>query len=271
MSIRLSTITLAAASVFAITFAAFDAQASNQSGPYSVEIIMNGVAQPVYNHGSQSFIAGSYGSAYQIRVNNQSGRRIEAVIAVDGRDVVTGQPVQPRSHRGYIIAPHSSTSVDGFRSSTASVATFRFATIPESYAWRTGTSWGIGTIRVWIFEERPQIMRHGPMLPQGAPSARSRAHGGSSAAEAAPQAMGTEYGEQRWSPVSYTTFVRSSSRASTTLGVRYNSYEMLAAAGIISPTPYSPVYSPVYSPCAGPYCYPTGQFAPPPPPYGYIR
>ena len=106
------------------------------------------------------------------------------------------------------------------------------------------------------------------MLPQGAPRSAAPGMGGRMSAESAPQAMGTEYGEQRWSPVSYTTFVRSSSRASAALGVRYNSYEMLAAAGIISPLPYSPVYYP----CAGPYgCVPSGPFAPPPPPYGYIR
>lgn len=268
MKLSRPTLILATLLVLTISLTAAEARASNHSGPYSVEIIMNGVSQPVYSQGSQAFVAGSYGSAYQIRVTNRSGRRIEAVVAVDGRDVVTGQPVRPRQHRGYIIAPYGSTSIDGFRSSTASVAAFRFATIPQSYAWRTGTSWGIGTIRVWVFEERRRMVRrHPPMLPNGAPSASARRGGRDMAAESAPQAMGTQYGEQRWSPVSYTTFVRSSSRPQRTLGIRYNSYEMLAAAGIIAPAPYVPVNVP----CGGGYCYPNTQFAPPPPPYGYIR
>jgi hypothetical protein len=237
------------------------ARAEHQSGPYSVEIVMNGVPQPVYAHGAQSFVAGAYGAAYEIRITNQSGRRIEAVVAVDGRDVVTGQPVRPHHQRGYIIQPWASASIDGFRSSTATVAAFRFASIPESYAWRTGTSWGIGTIRVWIFEEEaPPPVVYAPTLPYGgAPGSAGRA--APSASEAAPQAMGTAYGEQRWSPVAYTSFVRSSYRASTVLGLRYNSREMLQAAGII------PMYSPV-QPASWVYPQP-GPFAPPPPNYEY--
>ncbi len=246
------------------TFASNEALASNQAGAYSVDIVMNGVAQPVHLHGGQAFIAGAYGSAYQIRVHNRSGRRIEAIVAVDGRDVITGQPVNPRRHRGYIINPHASTAIEGFRSSTASVAAFRFATIPQSYAWRTGTSWGIGTVRVWIYEENAPIVRHQPIMPYGTgrPRASRSAPGArGDAAEAAPQAMGTEYGEQRWSPVSYTTFQRRSRRANARLGLRYNSYEMLASAGIIAPV-YHPYPTPV---CYGYRC---GQpsFAPPPPP-----
>ena len=72
--------------------------------------------------------------------------------------------------------------------------------------------------------------------------------------------MGTAYGEQRWSPVAYTSFVRARRRANAVLGIRYNSYNALVTAGIISyPTaPYVP------TPCVG-YCYQPG-FAPPPPP-----
>jgi hypothetical protein len=243
---------------------------SHQRGQYTVEVLMNGGAQPVYARDGQSYIAGAYGSAYQIRVTNNSGGRIEAVIAVDGRDVVSGQPVAPRRQRGYIVPAYGSTVIDGFRSSTANVAAFRFASVPESYAWRTGTSWDIGTIRVWIFEEEaPPVVYYPPAMPWGgaAPSARSAAPGAQmdSAGEAAPQTMGTAYGEQRWSPVSYTSFQRSSRRADTVLGLRYNSWDMLAAAGIVTPAPVYPTY-PV---CYGYYC--PGPFAPPPPGYTPYR
>jgi hypothetical protein len=246
-----------------VTVGANEASASHARGPYSVEVVMNGSSQPVYAHGGQSFVAGAYGSAYQIRVHNSSDRRIEAIVAVDGRDVITGQPVDPRRHRGYIVGPYSATTVDGFRSSTASVATFRFATVPESYAWRTGTASGIGTIRVWVFEEEAPVVFHPPVMPwgAGAPRASRAAPGAGASAEAAPPAMGTEYGEARWSPVSYTTFQRRSRRADAHLDVRYNSYEMLAAAGIVAPV-HHPYPTPV---CYGYGCVEPG-FAPPPPP-----
>jgi hypothetical protein len=242
------------------------AEASHQAGPYSVEILVGGVPQPVHYSGGQSFVAGSYGSAYEIRVHNHSGRRIEAVVAVDGRDVISGDPVSPRRHRGYLIGPYGSTSVQGFRTSTAQVATFRFSSIPESYAWRRGSSWGIGTVRVWVFEEsRPVVVPLPRQLPHGAGRPRASRSAPSAdlgmAAEAAPQAMGTAYGEQRWSPVSYTSFARRSRRAQAVMGIRYNSWDMLAAAGIV----HAP--QPIYPACPG--CYQPTHFAPPPPPVYY--
>lgn len=263
MNSKLFVLSLAALTILAW---ASEARAQHQSGPYEVQILINGVPQPVYSHGGQSFVAGAYGAAYQIRVHNRSGGRIEAVVAVDGRDVVTGQPVRPRRHRGYIVQPWSSVGIDGFRSSTASVATFRFSTIPDSYAWRTGTSWGIGTIRVWVFqEEAPPPVVVAPTLPYGgaAPGAPRASRAPSADAESgAPQAMGTAYGEQRYSPVAYTSFTRSSRRASSVLGLRYNSREMLQAAGII-PVYYHPYPQPYPHPVV---VYPNTPFAPPPPP-----
>jgi hypothetical protein len=266
--------TLLSTALVALSFFLFEgnAEASHSRGPYSVDILINGVPQPVFMSGGQAFVAGAYGAAYQIRVHNQSGRRIEAVVAVDGRDVITGQPVNPRRHRGYLVSPWGTASVDGFRSSSSSVAAFRFSTIPRSYAWRTGTAWGIGTIRVWVYDEAvPQPPR--VVVPYGLPHSgrRSRPSSGGlegGAAPSAPRDMGTEYGEQRWSPVTHTRFLRRSSGANAVLGIRYQSRQALMAAGILYPTPHRPVYyrEPVY--CVGcewgPYPY-----AAPPPGYPY--
>lgn len=268
MKLRLTTLSIAA---LVIVVWSNEARAEHQSGSYSFDVLINGVQQPVYMQNGRSFVAGAYGASYQIRVHNRSGQRIEAVVAVDGRNVVNGQPIRPQRHRGYIIQPFSSTTIDGFRSSTATVAAFRFGTIPESYAWQTGTSHGIGTIQVWVYEENaPQPVIGIPTLPYGG-GAPNRRHApsasGADAAESAPgapQAMGTTYGEQRYSPVAYTSFVRRSRRASARLGIRYNSREMLQAAGIIAPVyPVQPVY------CVGCY-HREPAFTPAPPRRVYV-
>lgn len=262
-----------------------EAWASHRAGPYEVEILVDGLPQPVHPSGGQSFIAGTYGAAYEIRVHNRTGGRIEALVAVDGRDVISGDRISTRRHRGHLVEPYDSVSIRGFRSSTARVATFRFSSIPESYAWRRGSAWGIGTVRVWVFEEArparlpmplPHVARRHQDGYYRAPEARapgSRGHGsaaprarrGGRGAESAPQAMGTSYGEQRWSPIGYTSFARHSSRPQAVLGLRYNSWKMLAAAGIVGRPHRYPVlvgYTESYAP---------GPFAPPPPPWRHAH
>lgn len=253
------------------------AQGPHGQGAYSVDIVMNGQAQPVYLSGGQAFVAGVYGQAYEIRVHNRSGQRVEAVVAVDGRDVVTGQPVDPRRHRGHLVRPYGTTSVAGFRSSEAAVAQFRFSTIPQSYAWRTGTAWGIGTIRVWVFEEsmpEPVVVlphHHGPGV-RGGDGRRSASPSMDDAAGAsAPRDMGTEYGEQRWSPVMRTHFQRQSHHANAVLGIRYQSHDALAAAGILRPVPVWQEQVVLYDESPHWYWYhqPRPYAAPPPPGYPY--
>jgi hypothetical protein len=238
------------------------AQGSHAQGPYSFDIVMGGGSQPVYVSGGQAYVAGVFGQAYEIRVHNRSGQRVEAVVAVDGRDVITGEPIDPRRHRGHLVHPWGQASIAGFRSSDASVAQFRFSTIPRSYAWRTGTAWGIGTIRVWIFEE--SVPEPIVVLPYGVPGAQRGATAGE-AAPSAPRDMGTEYGEQRWSPVVRTHFVRRSHSANAILGVHYQSHEALAAAGILHPVARPVViYGDAYDRYYG---YDPQRYAPPPPPY----
>lgn len=261
------------------------AAATDVQGPYSVDILVEGQPQPVFVANGQAYVAGVFGAAYEIRVHNRSGRRVEAVVAVDGRDVVTGQPVQPLRHRGHLVPAWGTASIAGFRSSSSSVATFRFSTIPRSYAWQTGTSWGIGTVRVWIFDEavpEPIVELPHPMVPHGAPGARSGAprsrHAAPSAdgaAASAPRDMGTEYGEQRWSPVMRTHFQRQGPRASAVLGIRYQSHDALAAAGILHRVQHHAVIydEPYYCHgCEWPHPHPhtyehPRQYAPPPPMY----
>jgi hypothetical protein len=81
--------------------------------------------------------------------------------------------------------------------------------------------------------------------------------------------MGTEDGEQRWSPVMRTRFVRQSNSANAILGIRYQSHEALAAAGILHPVP---VWNEVvlYDYDTTPhYWYSPRSYAPPPLGYPY--
>jgi len=105
------------------------------------------------------FVAGVYGQAYRIRVRNHTGARLEAVVSVDGRDVVSGAVADFRHQRGYVLEPWRDLTIDGFRQSLDHVATFRFTDPGNSYSGRRGTPQHTGVIGVALFRERVATRR----------------------------------------------------------------------------------------------------------------
>lgn len=217
-----------------------------------------------YQHGTQSWIEGQLGRRYGVRVRNRSAQRIEAVITVDGRDVVSGQPGS-LSQNGYVIAPYGEVVVEGFRTSMSGVATFRFTSPGDSYAGRVGGGANLGVVGVAVFAEaQPKpapIARRDWYRGRASAPAKSapapRMADGESMADSAP-GLGTQYGEHRNSQVEEVTFKRNSDTPNTVLAVYYDTRDGLVRRGIIvTPQAIQP---------HGPQPFPAGRrFAPPPP------
>src|SRR6185369_10723862 len=89
-----------------------------------------------------------------LRILNHTGRRVEAVTSVDGRDAIDGKTADVRSKRGYLVPAWGAVEIDGWRLSRAEVAAFRFSAVADSYADRTGSARDVGVIGVAIFPER---------------------------------------------------------------------------------------------------------------------
>lgn len=105
------------------------------------------------SHGD-NFVSGNAGERYTIVVRNHSPGRIEAVVSVDGLDVIDGKPAS-MAKRGYLIDPHSQLEIDGFRTSSSEVAAFRFGSVSSSYSARKhGSTRNVGVIGVAAFHER---------------------------------------------------------------------------------------------------------------------
>lgn len=103
--------------------------------------------------GERTMVIGQAGERYTIVIQNRTGHRFEAVGTVDGLDVVNGQP-GALDHRGYVLNPHATLEIEGFRQSASQVATFRFGRVADSYAAQTGTARNVGVIGVAFFSER---------------------------------------------------------------------------------------------------------------------
>jgi len=107
-----------------------------------------------FSAGERDYVIGEAGSRYTIVVKNRTNTRFEAVISVDGLDVIDGRTAA-FAKRGYLIDPHGELEVDGFRQSTETVAAFRFGSVRNSYAGqKTGDTRNVGVIGIALFHER---------------------------------------------------------------------------------------------------------------------
>lgn len=101
----------------------------------------------------RTLIEGQDGARYRILVRNATTARFEIVASVDGLDVIDGKPADP-NRRGYIVDPHDTLVIDGFRTSDANVAAFRFGRVADSYAAQTSGDRNVGIVGLAIFSER---------------------------------------------------------------------------------------------------------------------
>jgi hypothetical protein len=125
--------------------------------PYTIELVTSGGERlETYNHRGRFYVNGHAGERYSVRVINPTDRRIEAVISVDGLDVIDGETADYRNKRGYIVPPRGNLVIDGFRVSTQAVAAFRFSSVSASYAGRKGKARNVGVVGVAIFAEKAQ-------------------------------------------------------------------------------------------------------------------
>jgi len=141
--------------------------------PYSFSVEdENGDALPTFAKDGRTFLLGEPGIRYNIRVRNPTAQRVEAVVSVDGRDAVSGEPGDYVNERGYVIPPYGSVVVEGFRRSFEEVAAFRFTSPDDSYSSRMGTPQNVGVIGVAFFPERARppapVMRR--PIPRPSPS-----------------------------------------------------------------------------------------------------
>lgn len=222
-------------------------------GPLEVSVINRSTGErlPLHHHGGKLYVAGNPGDRYAVGVHNRSGRRLLAVISVDGVNVLTGETASP-GQSGYVLQPYGYAEIAGWRKSLQDVAAFYFTALPDSYAARTGRPENVGVIGVAVFSERiaqprPVPFGHAAPEPEAKPQERARApapaHGDSAASaeslsrQAAPR-LGTGHGEREHSPTRYTRFRRASEVPLQIIAIHYDSRANLVARGIIPGIPH---------------------------------
>lgn len=100
------------------------------------------------------FVVGKKGREYEIKIKNLTNVRVEAVLSVDGLDVIDGKSASTKK-RGYIVNPRQTLVVKGFRTSSDAVASFKFSSVGNSYAnLRHGDTRNVGVVGLAVFQEK---------------------------------------------------------------------------------------------------------------------
>jgi hypothetical protein len=282
-----------AAVLLAVMMYAVQAMAGSVGDSLEVRIVTDdGRTLPTYPVKLRSGIKKVYAEAvkgdhYRIEVRNRLNRRVGVVIAVDGRNIISGgQSWLKNSERMYILDPYGSGEFSGWRSSNDRINRFYFTDVPDSYAAAFGDESAMGVISLAAY---PEVRRYEPpprIQSQTPPSGRrfggkdsglsdrSESAAGSAAPSApAPAAelsksraakaekksldsAGTGYGQEEYSPVQVVAF-EPERRAVETIHFKYEWRKTLCKLGVVQ-CDHPPRHKPNR-------LWDNGGYAPPPP------
>ncbi len=192
---------------------------------------------------------------YRIRVRNRSGRRVGLVIAVDGRNIITGRKSDlAREERMYVLDPWESAQYEGWRTGSDRVNEFYFTEWRDAYAESFGDRSARGVIAVAVYRERMNERYHEQELressaaapaPQASPAEPQSDEAARSAgrADQAPMARreaksraaaqpGTGFGDEVYSPVRRVQFDPEDRPASRHF-IKYEWRDTLCRKGVI--------------------------------------
>lgn len=172
------------------------------------------------SHNFQGTVEARRGERYRLRLFNCTDRRIGLVIAVDGRNIISGDRSYLRpSESMYVLNPRQTGVFNGWRSGRDRENRFYFTDESDSYSGRWGDTSRLGYIEVAVFLERPRPQPpYHPFLEKDraesqAPSAESKRKSESAARQGTlsdeylgRSRPGTGYGEGIYSHVHETDF-----------------------------------------------------------------
>lgn len=186
------------------------------------------------------------GDNYTIVVQNRLGRRVGVVVAVDGRNIISGQKSWLASdERMYILEPYGRGEFSGWRADLERVNRFYFTDVPDSYAAAFKDESAMGVIAVAVFPEvrrfEPQVRHSHDASVAVAPTPAGAEHSKKARSGIArdgvvlhekSESAGTGYGRDEYAPTRIVSFDAEQS-ALERIYIKYEWRSTLSRLGII--------------------------------------
>ena len=164
----------------------------------------------------RAYVQAEKGEQYGIRIRNNTARRVGVVVAVDGRNIISGKKSNlRRNERMYILGPYESATYEGWRTARDTVNRFYFTEPSDSYAGSFGDYSAMGVVAVAVYREKdvpaPRSRVYNREKEQkgaedrsmpGEPEPRGAEEGatGSLAPKRSGKSAGTGFGDEKYSP-----------------------------------------------------------------------
>jgi len=178
-------------------------------------------------HVYRRYLAALRGEKYGIVIRNKSSDRIGVVIAVDGRNIISGrQSNLENSENMYILNSWETAEYKGWRTSNDQIHRFYFTNETDSYAVKTfADSSAMGVIAVAVYPEHHELKRQSAKKFE-APAKKSNDRA------TANESAGTGFGEGQYSPVLTVDFNPERVPIQTTL-LKYEWQDTLCKKGMM--------------------------------------
>lgn len=255
-----------AAVILAVMLCAANVWAGGVGNAVEVRIVTDdGRTLPTYPVKTRQSLKKVYAEAvkgdhYRIEVKNRLNRRVGLVIAVDGRNIVSGEKSWLKnSERMYILEPYGSGEFSGWRSGEERINRFYFTDVPDSYAAAFGDESAMGVITVAAYPEQRRFepppmpmsqQSRSDLLGYGGKNAEAdKAYDSRAAAPAAPalnslkkkaakserrlESAGTGYGREEYSLVRTVSF-DAEKLAVETIHFKYEWRATLCRLGVVN-------------------------------------
>ncbi len=168
------------------------------------------------------------GENYSIVVRNRLNRRVGVVVAVDGRNIISGKKSWLKNgERMYILEPYGEGEFKGWRTGMETINRFFFTDAADSYAAAFNDESAMGVIAVAAYPEMERFRAYDGL------SMSERKSSGRAAPSASSESAGTGFGREEYSPIRVVDF-EPEGRAAEKIYIKYEWRSTLCRKGIIS-------------------------------------